>query len=213
MRKLLVVLGFLTLFGATAQAQTPRVELFTGFSYGQFDPGGKVTFGIQGTGRHFAMPGLEATGQFNLSRSFGVVADVSGYGGTAELSQFPEHLRYYNILFGPQITARDLGPFNIFVRGLVGSSNARISYVHTDPNTGANLGTTRVTQTKLTYGLGGGIDLNASKHIALRLIQIDYLRGAYDNCTPASASAQVSCVPVSSNQNNFRVAAGFNWRF
>lgn len=208
MRKLLIALAFFVLSGVAAKAQTPRIELFTGLSYGQFNPGGSLTQSFNGIGRHFSMPGVEATPQFNLSRWFGIVGDISAYGGTGDVDQFPEHLRFYNYLAGPQLTARG-GPFNVFVRGLAGTSHARVSL----NNSGL---TASATMNRIAYGFGGGIDLNATKHIALRLVQVDYLKNSFTNCLPNDPAGQ--CTPSTGNirtgrQNNLRAAAGFEWRF
>lgn len=213
MRKLLVAIALLAITGACAQAQTPRVELFTGLSYGQFNPGGLLTESASGLGRHFTTPGLEATGEFNLSSHLGVIADVSGYGGTGDVDSLADHLRVYNYLFGPQLTQRHIGPFSVFVRGLAGTSHARVSFnnsggTFTCPN-GQTTSTCALTENRFAYGAGGGIDLSASRHIALRLVQIDYLRNAFTNC----GTNQTTCTPHSGRQDNFRIAAGFNWQF
>src|SRR5580692_1739890 len=128
MRNLLVAIALLAVTGVSTMAQTPKVELFTGLSYGQFNPGGLLTDSESGVGRHFSMPGLEATGEYNFTSHLGVVADVSGYGGTGDVDSLADHLRDYNYLFGPQWTQRHLGPFDVFVRGLVGTSHARVSF-------------------------------------------------------------------------------------
>jgi len=93
MRNLLVLFALLAIAGQSAMAQTPKVELFTGLSYGQFNPGGLLTDSDSGLGRHFAMPGLEATGEFNFTSHLGFVADVSGYGGTGDVDSLADHLR------------------------------------------------------------------------------------------------------------------------
>jgi opacity protein-like surface antigen len=213
MRKLLVAIALLAMTGVCASAQTPRVELFTGLSYGQFNPGGLLTDNVNGLGRHFSMPGLEATGEFNFNSHLGVVADVSGYGGTGDVDSFADHLRQYNYLFGPQLTQRHIGPFDVFVRGLVGTSHARVSFnnsagTFTCPNGQVNATCTE-TENRFAYGAGGGIDLNATRHIGLRLVQIDYLRNAFTNCSTTATS----CATQNGRQDNFRIAAGFNWRF
>lgn len=210
MRKFFLAVAVLALSGVAAKAQTPRVELFTGLSYGQFNPGGLLTESFTGAGRHFSMPGFEVTPQFNFSKWFGVVADVSAYGGTGEVENVAEHLRFYNYLVGPQLTARNVGPFNVFVRGLAGVSHAQVKFTGGDPTFNNNNKINR-----LTYGFGGGIDLNASKHIAVRLVQIDFLRGNFTNCEFEDINtAPASCqAPRSGRQNNARIAVGFEWRF
>ncbi|HXL21006.1 MAG TPA: outer membrane beta-barrel protein [Candidatus Dormibacteraeota bacterium] len=213
MRKFFLVVAVLALSGVAAKAQTPRVELFTGLSYGQFNPGGLLSESASGVGRHFSMPGFEVTPQFNFSKWFGVVADVSAYGGTSDVDQSAEHARFYNYLVGPQLTARNIGPFNVFVRGLVGTSHSHITFTGGGSFNDANK------QTRLAYGFGGGIDLNASKHIALRLIQIDLIRNAFTNCPPADpdfgscATSTNTTITKPGRQNNARIAAGFEWRF
>jgi hypothetical protein len=213
MRKLLVAMALLAISGMSAKAQEPKVELFTGLSYGQFNPGGLLTDSDSGVGRHFVMPGLEATGEYNLTSHIGFVADVSGYGGTGDVDLQADHLRDYNYLFGPQWTQRHLGPFDVFARALVGTSHARVSFNHSAggfacPN-GQTTATCENTENRFAYGAGGGIDLNASKHIGLRLVQIDYIRNSFTNCEANGTS----CAVLSGRQDNFRIASGFNWRF
>ncbi len=218
MRKFLVAVVFLALSGLAAKAQTPRLELFTGLSYGQFNPGGLLIGAANGTGagglgRHFSMPGIEMTPQLNFSRWFGVIADVSAYGGTADIDSFATHARFYNYLVGPQLTARHAGPFNVFVRGLVGITHARTQATGAGPTPGSPSPIT--TRNRIAYGVGGGIDLNASKHIALRLIQIDFLRNSFTNCNQALPTDFLSCQQGTKpgQQNNFRAAVGLEWRF
>jgi opacity protein-like surface antigen len=219
MRKFFLAVAVLALSGVAAQAQTPRVELFTGLSYGQFNPGGFLTENSSGKGRYFSMPGFEATPQFNFSKWFGIVGDVSFYGGSNDIdhASIVGHVRIYNYLAGPQLTARDIGPFNIFVRGLVGTSHARIKIPIFDNN--GNPATFEDKQTRLAYGFGGGIDLNASKHIALRLIQIDLIRNSFIDCPPADpnfgfcATSTNTTITKPGRQNNVRIATGFEWRF
>jgi hypothetical protein len=57
------------LCGMGARAQ--RIEVFTGFSYGQFNPGANLTQTLRPFGRHFSMPGLEASGQLNCAAQAG----------------------------------------------------------------------------------------------------------------------------------------------
>jgi opacity protein-like surface antigen len=218
MRKFFLAVAVLVLSGVAAQAQTPRVELFTGLSYGQFNPGGFLTENTSGNGRHFSMPGFEVTPQYNFSKWFGVVADVSIYGGTADVDLVPEHARFFNYLAGPQLTARDIGPFNVFVRGLVGVSHSHVTLTTSGDPT-LQMANNMNKQTRLAYGFGGGIDFNASKHIALRLVQIDFIRNSFTSCGHADptfgfcADSTNNTVTKAGRQNNARIAAGFEWRF
>lgn len=215
MRKFLLVVGVLALCGAGARAQ--RIEVFTGLSYGQFNPGANLSESIAQFGRHFSMPGVEASGQLNLHSYLGVVADVSFYGGTGDIGgNFADHARIYNYLAGPQVTARHIGPFNVFVRGLAGSTHARVSFTNTGGGTcpsGQSTPTCFTKETRFAWGVGGGIDLNASSHISLRLVQIDYLRNAFTNCVGGFNQTTSSCAAQAGRQDNYRAAAGFVWHF
>jgi opacity protein-like surface antigen len=145
-----------------------------------------------------------------------VVADVSGYGGTGDVDIFPEHARIYNYLFGPQVTARHIGPFNVFVRGLAGTTHARISFNNSGGSTcpnGTTSGTCSITEHRFAYGVGGGIDLNATDHISLRLVQIDYLRNSFTNCNGGFNTSTGQCTAQAGRQDNYRAAAGFVWHF
>lgn len=221
MRKFLLAMGVLALCAAGARAQ--RIEVFTGLSYGQFNPGANLTQSIAEFGRHFSMPGVEASGQLNLHSYLGVVADVSFYGGTGDIGgAFADHARIYNYLAGPQVTARHIGPFNVFVRGLAGTTHAQVSFTNTGFIPGGGGGTCANGQstpnctqkeTRFAWGAGGGIDLNASDHISLRLIQIDYLRNAFTNCVGGFNQTTSSCAAQAGRQDNYRAAAGFVWHF
>lgn len=101
-------------------------------------------------------PGLNANGwnvaaNGNLSRWFGVTADFSG--------AYKNGGHVYTYMFGPTFSARSKG-VTPFVHALFGGATA-----------GAGGGSANA----FSIALGGGMDVNASKHFAVRLVQADWL--------------------------------------
>jgi len=58
------------------------------------------------------------------------------------------------------------------------------------------------TQHPFTMALGGGLDVDAGKHIGLRLTEFDYVLSRYSN--PLTSTG---------NQNNFRYCGGIILKF
>jgi opacity protein-like surface antigen len=83
-------------------------------------------------------------------------------------------------LFGPRFTSRP-GRVEGFVHALLGGARA---------SGGGD------SDTSFTYALGGGLDIKASDRVAIRIVQLDYLRTHFsDNW-----------------QNNFRYSTGLVFR-
>ena len=89
--------------------EAPRFEAFAGYSYGQFNPGGRLVDGSNLGGRHFALSGWHAAGRVKVYKWVGIVVDLSGYAGTSDVELVPEHSRYNAYLAGPQVNIRKFG--------------------------------------------------------------------------------------------------------
>jgi len=129
--------------------ETPRTEVFGGFSIRRSDTG--VT-----------LSGWNAAFAANITRSFGLVADISRHSQDRTVIgpvRVPSNL--YALLFGPQFSFR-AGRIHGFGRGLVGSSQAPLR------NRSRDLW-------HLTYGFGGGIDVGLSASFAIRPVQWDLI--------------------------------------
>ena len=99
--------------------------------------------------------GWEAALTGNFRDWFGLKADFGGnYKSSNGVSA-----REYNVLFGPQLSARK-DKLHFFVHGLLGIAHASID--GGPSSTGAG------------WGLGGGVDYDLNSSFAFRPIQLDY---------------------------------------
>jgi hypothetical protein len=178
-----------------------KAEIFGGYSYLRNNSNGFNGFTGQGT--------------VNLSRYFGVTAQVDGnYRSAANLSSFSilgispaanQHL--YDFLAGPTATAR-FGKNSVFAHALFGVA-------HSSLNAGVGLPIIGGISTGLTsasgfaMAFGGGVDLGLTRRIALRVAQIDYLRTQF-NATDALLTGLST---TGARQNSWRYSAGIVFRF
>jgi opacity protein-like surface antigen len=185
MPKLLVIVMMFSIMGAAAQAQqTPRVEVFGGYSldYASFP----LLNGSQDLGnvRGF-LSGWNASANFNFNHWFGVAADFAGHYGSPSKGEDilvlppncfigctgPVTATLHNVhtfTFGPEIAIRQ-DHFTFFVRALFGAAHTR-----EDIDSFASFVTPRISETKFAMIGDGGVDLDLSPHMALR-IQPGYL--------------------------------------
>jgi opacity protein-like surface antigen len=155
MKRIFWLLGFAFWLAGTAQAQTgkyPSVEIF----------GGPSVMRNGATAPSFSLyGGWQAEGSFNFSEHLGVTADFGGQYRSISGSRVSQ----YEYLFGPRFTARG-DRATVFAHALVGANTLHVSGTSTNG---------------FAWGLGGGLDYNAGEHIAIRVIQADYLRTRLSN--------------------------------
>jgi len=176
---------------AVASAQDfPKAEVFGGYSYLHVDTQGlsssslnnqcniifggtcPITFGI-----HPGFQGWNIAAQGNVNRWFGIKAQVTGQYGNLISIKFNPPLsipfgvpgqNIYDFLFGPVISHRE-EKFTIFGHGLLGVQ--RVGLSGNIPVAGFSFSTS---ETDFAFALGGGLDVRASKHFAIRVAQFDY---------------------------------------
>lgn len=189
MKKYSSVLLALALSGTAAMAQetsTPQVEVGLNYSWNRINPGG-------GLSAYNANGGF-ADVQYNLTRTFGIVADLGGnYTGTA--NHIGVNNTTFEYLFGPRVNLRH-GRFNPFVQALFGQERFTNGLA---PATAA--GYTGATQNNFAMALGGGIDYTINHMLAVRPVEVDYM------------PAQIGQANLHYTQNDFRYAAGIVLRF
>jgi opacity protein-like surface antigen len=183
MRKLLfgVFLMFLVPMAAMAQADYPKADLFGGYSYFRANP------------EKFNLNGWNASATANITDWFGVEGDFSGHYGAPGIFGF--QIPYVNInshtfMAGPKLTYRSnkIEPFAHFLIGAARASTGAFGY--------------SVSDTALAAAVGGGIDINVSKSLAIRAIQADYLMTRFQTVP------QIFFSGLSDQQNNFRFSVG-----
>ena len=162
MRKLCmsIVTVLLVSIAAQAQERPPTVEVFGGYSYLNFD----LALGLTRTGRQDASGiGLNIAG--NVNGWFGVVGDFSYNAKDVRDPDFPKlkfPTRNLYFLAGPRLSRRSEHT-TLFAQALVGAVRMR-----------ADIGSVPKF-TDLALAFGGGLDINANPHVAIRAFQFDYL--------------------------------------
>lgn len=153
MKKLFYVPVVILLMSLTGAAQeTPKVELFGGYSY---------------VGGNFHGWNVSVAG--NLNKWFGVVADVSGHSGGFDDVNVRERQKINSFLAGPRFSIRTRKRVTPFVHALFGPTRVRFRATEDGETFNAS-------DTGFSMFLGGGIDIKVNDHIAIRAIQIEYGR-------------------------------------
>ena len=170
---LLAMIAVLCTFATLAAAQDPpgpKWELFGGYS--AFLPGSDVHGELPGallplSSRLEGNPrgvGLSATYDFN--RWLGLTLDTSTHWGSGEsgLGGRLDDAAFSNLSIGPKFTFRTKH-FSPFLEVLVGDHRLMPDAFHDIDKVG--------------FMVGGGLDINVSRHIALRLLRADFVYSNY----------------------------------
>jgi hypothetical protein len=169
----LAVVAILCGVGTLAAAQdqpAPKWELFGGYSF--VYPGADVHGVLPGgvapvSSRLESNPrGIGASLTYNFSRWFGLTGDIGGNWGSGEtgLNNRIDDAGFYNLSLGPKVTFRS-AHFSPFLEALVGDHRLEPDAFHDID--------------RLGLMIGGGLDVNVSKHFALRLLRADYVMSSY----------------------------------
>ena len=192
---MIAVLCLLTTVAAAQDPPAPKWELYGGYSF--FHPGADIHGQLPGglfplSSRLEANPrGAGASLTYNFNRWFGLTLDTSTNWGSGE-STFAKKIddaAFSNLSFGPKITFRHTH-FSPFLEALVGDHRLMPDAFH-DVD-------------KLGFMFGGGLDLNLSRHVALRLLRADYVMSSYRYGPPSVPDTAIRGV---------RLQAGVNFMF
>lgn len=184
LRVAVCLVAFLAFSCGEAFAQdTPKLDVFAGYSYFQANPGvsGADSFHLQGASASIA---------YNANNWLSGVADFGGYhAGNILGTGIDTTLSTY--LFGPRVSYRHAGRFTPFAQALFGAAHASASAFGATGSENA-----------FAMALGGGVDYGLTHHFAIRPFQVDYLLTRFND---TGTGAQ--------NQNNFRISTGIVFRF
>ena len=164
----------------------PKVEVFAGYSaLGEANSRG-ISFGANRIdGNYSAEPGFEASVIRNFTKHFGIKADVSAHFNnqsgrglitactptcTTVTQDFQLKTRVYNFLAGPEFKARNSTRFTPFVHVLGGVAHTSANFTTPGPTLNIFL---KSSYTSFAMGLGGGLDIRATKRVSFRG-QMDY---------------------------------------
>lgn len=179
------IVAALCMFGTVAAAQNqpaPKWELFGGYSF--LYPGANINGQLPGallplSSRLESNPrGAGASVTYNFTDWFGLTLDTSTHWGSGEtgLVKRIDDAAFSNLSFGPKITFRH-NRFSPFFEVLVGDHRLMPDAFH-DVD-------------KLGFMFGGGLDINLSRHVALRLIRADYVVSSYRYGPPSVSSTDI----------------------
>jgi outer membrane protein OmpA-like peptidoglycan-associated protein len=193
-----VAIAVLCAFPYRAVAQeppAPKWELYGGYSF--LYPGGDIHGQLPAalqplTSQMESNPrGAGASLTYNFNHWFGLTLDTSAHWGSGEATFFKkfDDAAFSNLSFGPKITFRH-EHFSPFLEVLVGDHRLMPDAFH-DVD-------------KLGLMLGGGLDWNLNRHVALRLIRADYVMSSYRYGPPSVPSTDLHGV---------RLQAGINFMF
>jgi outer membrane protein OmpA-like peptidoglycan-associated protein len=183
---------------AAQDQPVPKVELFGGYTY--FYPGAVVTGQLPGalypiSSRLESNPrGTGASITYDFNRWIGLTLDASTDWGSDEvtLAKRIDDAAFANLSFGPKITFRS-HRFSPFLEVLVGDQRLVPDAFH-DVD-------------KLGFMTGGGLDINLSRHIALRLIRADFMYSNYSYGPPSVPGTNLRGVRLQTGLN-FMIGGG-----
>jgi outer membrane immunogenic protein len=171
-----------------APSQALRAELAIDYSYMRSNepPGGCTCFNLNGGSASFAWP--IGSSHFALAGDVTIAhaGSISSAGDSLTLSIFTAGARYL-----PKMRRARVQPFGEALVGVVHSSGTLVQ--------GGNPGAANA-GAAFASNIGGGLDLNASRRWAIRLIEADYLLTTVDNGS-------------NNHENNLRIGAGVVVRF
>src|SRR5262245_22039763 len=186
MKKIFAVIGVTLALAVGAAAQdTPRMEVFLGYSYVRFMPShGFPNFNANGGSGQFA---------YNFSKNFSAVLDLGGVHNGSN-GPLDADTTVANFLAGPRYGIRH-GRWRPYVQtlfgGVYGTTSWRINVIPVatdafgntiivDPN---QVVTTRLAVSNVGFALtaGGGLDIKANKHLSIRPIQAEYFLTRLDD--------------------------------
>ena len=165
MRKLLLTVSFLLALPLVALAQdAPKVEVFGGYSYLNPHNGDDLN-------------GWNASVTGNVNKWFGIKSDFSGYYESyTTVGGAKVRVSDHFFLAGGQFTYRGnkrVQPFAHLLAGTVLLHSKATSVCA--PTVASCLSLVKISDTGFALVAGGGLDLSIAKHLALRLIQADYV--------------------------------------
>jgi outer membrane protein OmpA-like peptidoglycan-associated protein len=176
---------------------TPKVELFVGYSYLRAVPAPAAG------NRLVWMNGGSTSLAYNINRYLGFVADFGaytnsemlfqgGYAGTVNVDN--ESVGAFSYLFGPRISFRNHGRVTPFVQALFGEMHANEVRLSNCTFSCTFL----PSENTYAWAAGGGLDVKVQRHLAIRLIQGEYLMTRFPDYSTG----------LSGSQNDMRLSSG-----
>ncbi|MGA8012284.1 MAG: outer membrane beta-barrel protein [Candidatus Acidiferrales bacterium] len=197
MKKLLGLAVFLVFFSLPtfAQYNESKVEVGGGYTFRSFQPS---PVGDSLPNPRHSSNGWNATVAYNVNDWFTIATDVDG---TRDDEGANGLVKFYTVLVGPRVYPfghHKLAPFAHVMFGLA-------HFNSTLPNSSNDCAPfCTLTDGSFAVEAGGGVDLNLTKHFAVRLGEFDYERTSF---------LSLSNPPLSATNNNYKYRAAILFRF
>ncbi len=169
-------------FAAMAQPEYPAAEVFGGYSYLRANP------------EEFNLNGWNVSVTGNVTDWFGIEGDFSGHYGRPrdQFGTIPGvHINQHTFMVGPKLSYR-AGSITPFAHFLIGGARAGTHDVEFGDTSDWALATV----------VGGGVDINLSRSVAVRVAQADWLMTQFNTSPDSFFRDRIE------RQNNFRFSAG-----
>jgi outer membrane protein OmpA-like peptidoglycan-associated protein len=189
-------------YSAGLNIGTPKVELFLGYSYLHAVPG------LAAGNRLVWLNGGSSSIAYNFNRYLGIVADFGAmtnsqlrfqgaYTSTVDVNNANVNVLTY--LFGPRLSFRKYNRITPFAQILFGGVHANEVTL-----TPCSFSCTLLpSESAFAMTAGGGLDIRVHRHIAIRVIQAEYLMTRFQDYTTGKTATQ----------NDMRLSSGIVFRF
>ncbi|HYL11668.1 MAG TPA: hypothetical protein VEV41_01440 [Terriglobales bacterium] len=189
----------LSLPAMAQESVASRAVVFGGYSY------------LRNNGN--GLNGWEGQGTFNFNRFLGITADISG--NSRSLVSLPVPLitpsvnqSFSEYLFGPTVST-GFGRSSVFAHALFGVVRTSLGAGVSVPIIGG-ISAPVTSASAFAMAFGGGLDLGLSKHFAIRVAQVDYVRSQLSTLDSLSTGLFGN---LGGHQNDLRYSAGIVIRF
>lgn len=211
MRRYFVLGGLLllTVGTALAQGEYPKVETSPAFMYIRSSPNITNAFSFNGQqfngSNSFNCAGGGGTIAYNLTSMLGIAADLGGckfFGDTLGIPGTKINGSQFTYLFGPRLTFRNSSPFRPFFELNFGGDRLAATCKSSSVRCLNAVGGGTYSKNAFAMTVGGGFDIQLSKRISLRPVQVEYLYTRFGN------SCAFAVCNNNNNQNAFRLKSG-----
>jgi outer membrane immunogenic protein len=187
MMMLMLAMGAATALArpTAAQSSAPKFEFGADYNFVRAN-------GPPGTCACFSMNGGNGWIGYGLGNGFSVAGEFSGQ-HAGDINGSGEDLTLVSYLFGPKYSWRAAERWQPFGQVLLGGAHASGTF---EPSVKGGSGS----YNSFAMIAGGGMDIAASEHLAVRAVEADYYLTQFPN-------------GVNGRQNNFRISAGVIFRF
>ncbi|HUN61904.1 MAG TPA: outer membrane beta-barrel protein [Candidatus Sulfotelmatobacter sp.] len=203
LRLLLGLAVILFCWGVASAQESDKAEITGDYSYFRFNPGLPSYFNSQ----NLNGGGGQATLYFKSW--VGIAADFQGYGSYTQCLKPNNPLgatgcasaNLFTYTFGPQFKYR-VGRAEPFAEVLVGGAHSNF-YANACRNVSGICASISPSNNAFALVIGGGVDIRATEHIAIRIVDADYELTRFGN----------NFTNGNNSQSNFRFQTGVQLRF